>query len=627
VALTFVPAIIGALTVLIMYFLGKDTAGKAAGLLAALFLALEPTYIERTGLGFFDTEVPGIIALVFFALVFLRAIDEKRSLRSSMMYTVFSGLALTYFILGWGAAYYIEGLVALFVFVLILLKRYTPRLLITYSMTFGIALFGATKFPDVSLNYLTSAAIIPVAAIFLLLCLAEFQRNNISLRTKLTLTGVVSAIIVVGFVGLWQLGFMENIAGKFATVIDPFIRASNPLIDSVAEHRVSSWGSMYVELGIGIFFFLSGLYFTLRNPTNRNIFLLLFGVTGLYFAASMVRLLAIYAPAFALLVGAGVVGILKPFFTLLREAPQVVTRAKRGIMRVSKEYSGIAIFLVFILLTTNLAFSPQSNGVPRVYGQAYNPLSVTSSSVPLATNVPAWTDMLNYCKTNLQGTDVVVAWWDYGYWLGILGNVTSIADNATINATQIENDGFIMMGNETNSLRMLQQYNASYILVFITIGLSQDQSSGAVSAQLSRYGDEAKWSWMARISGQGMTRLVNQGYVDQSDSWIDENAFGSFDNDTQSASYGQWVWNAKGTNSTIYKLMSYALERWTEVGGTSNAQYQVSNSMTTVQPTYFTEQYFAGEDTDPLAYGGLIPVVALYKINWAAYNNAINPTG
>jgi hypothetical protein len=296
-------------------------------------------------------------------------------------------------------------------------------------------------------------------------------------------------------------------------------------------------------------------------------------------------------------------------------------------MRVSKEYSGIAIFLVFILLTTNLAFSPQSNGVPRVYGQAYNPLSVTSSSVPLATNVPAWTDMINYCKTNLQGTDVVVAWWDYGYWLGILGNVTSIADNATINATQIENDGFIMMANETNSLRMLQQYNASYILVFITIGLAQSQTTGAIAAQLSRYGDEAKWSWMARISGQGMTRLVNQSYVDQADSWTDENAFGSFDNNTQSSTYGQWLWNNKGTNSTIYKLMSYALERWVEVGGTSNAQYQVSAGMQAVQPTYFTEQYFAGEDTDPLAYGGLIPVVALYKINWNAYDNAINATG
>ena len=624
---SFIPALVGMLTVLIMYFLGKDMAGKAAGLLAALFLALEPTYIQRTALGFFDTEVPGILGLVLFIFLFLRAIDENRSLRSSLTYTAFSTLTLIYFILGWGAAYYILGLTALFVFVLILLKRYNPRLLLTYSIVFGVALFAATKFPEISLDYLVSAAVIPVAAVFLLLCLAEVQRNNVTLRTKLMLTALVSAIIIVGFVGLWQFGYMESIAGKFATVLDPFLRAANPLIASVAEHRVSAWGNMYIELGIGIVFFLAGLYFTLRNPTNRNIFLLLFGITSLYFAASMVRLLAVLAPAFALIVASGITGILRPFFTLLRETPQVFARAKRGIARVSKEYSGIAIFLVLVLLVTNLAFSPQTGGVPRVYAQSSSPLSVTSSSIPVAADVPEWTNMLQYCQNSLQSTDVVAAWWDYGYWLGILGNVTSLADNATINATQIENIGFIMMANETDALRMLQQYDAKYILVFITIGISQSQSTGALSAQLANYGDEAKWFWMARISGQGMTRLVNQGYVDQASSWTDETAFGNYDNNTQSATYGQWAWSNQGTNSTIYKLMTYALQRWTEVGGTVDPQYQVSAGIATGQPTFFTEQYFSGEDTTPLAYGGIIPVVALYKINWDAYYNATGTTG
>jgi hypothetical protein len=104
--------------------------------------------------------------------------------------------------------------------VLIILKRYTPRLLLTYSVTFGVALFVATKFPLISLNYLASAAVIPVAGVFLLLCLSEVQRNNITLRTKLLLTALVSVLIVVGFIALWQLGFMERIAGKFITVND-----------------------------------------------------------------------------------------------------------------------------------------------------------------------------------------------------------------------------------------------------------------------------------------------------------------------------------------------------------------------------------------------------------------------
>ena len=362
--------------------------GKPVGLLAALFLALEPTFLQRSNLGWFDTEVPGMLGLLLFIFLFLRAIEENRPLRSSLKYTFGAAAALAYFIMGWGAAYFMLDLAAFFVFVLILLKRYSQRLLLSYSLTFGVALFVATKAPDVSLGYLTSGPVIPIAGVFLLLCLAEVLRNNISSRTKVLLTIASLAVIVGGFVAFWQLGYMESIAGKFITVLDPFIRAANPLIESVAEHRISAWGNIYYDLGIGILFFLTGLYFTLRNPTNRNVFLLLFGLTSLYFAASMVRLLVIFAPAFSLLAAIGILGILKPFYTLLREAPHIAVKTKRGLARVSKEYSGIAIFLVFLLVVTNLAFSPQSGGVPRVYGSAYAPITISAASLPIAPAEP-----------------------------------------------------------------------------------------------------------------------------------------------------------------------------------------------------------------------------------------------
>ena len=147
---------------------------------------------------------------------------------------------------------------------------------------------------------------------------------------------------------------MAVLAGKFITVLDPFIRAASPLIDSVAEQRISAWGNLYIELGIAILFFLVGLYFVLKNPTNRNIFLLLFAVTSLYFAASMVRLLVLFAPAFAIIAGIGIISILKPFFTLLQEAPRTLAKSKRRMARVSKEYSGVAVFVIFMILGNKL---------------------------------------------------------------------------------------------------------------------------------------------------------------------------------------------------------------------------------------------------------------------------------
>jgi dolichyl-diphosphooligosaccharide--protein glycosyltransferase len=621
---SFMPAIMGAICSLVIYFIGKDLGGKPTGLLAALFLALAPSFLQRTSLGFFDTEVPGVLGLLLFMFMFLRAIDGNRPLSSSLKYSLGAAAALAYFITGWGAAYFIVDLTAFFVFVLLLLKRYSPRLLLSYSITFGVALFVATKVPYVSLSYLTSGPVIPIVGVFLLLCVSEILRHNISARTKVSLITVSIAVLVVGFVGSWQLGYMENIGGKFITVLDPFLRSATPLIESVAEHRISAWGNIYYELGIGILFFLAGLYFTLRNPTNRNVFLLLFGLTSLYFGASMVRLLVIFAPAFSLLAATGILGIMKPFYTLLREAPHIAIKTKRGLARVSKEYSGIAIFLVFILIVTNLAFSPQSGGMPRVYGQAYSPITISAASLPLGGNLaepaPEWLNMLSWTQNNLQSTTVVCSWWDYGYWLGIMGNVTTLADNATINGTQIENIGFIFMANETQSLQMLEKYNAKYILVFITLSIGQSSTEQYYVASSAGFGDEGKWVWMARISGQARDRLVRTGFIDEAASWTDETPFGTSDNTT-----GKWVWNDKGTNSTIYKLMSWAKQRWTEAAGMG---YVVPDEAG-VQPTYFKEAYFAGLDLNfydaAQKYGGLIPVVALYEIDWQAYYNATSP--
>ena len=325
-----IPPIIGVLSVLVMYFLGKDIGGRTVGLLSALFLALEPSIITRTSLGFFDTQVPGTIGLILFVFLFLRSIDNNRSLRASISYSLGAAATLAYFIAGWGGAYYMIDMTVLFVFVVVLLKRYSQRLLLSYSITFGLALYIAAIVPYLGLTYLTSGAVIPVAGGFVLLLMAELLRNNITLRSKLLLAIASIVVIVGGFSTLYATGFISGsgLQGKFSTVLDPFIRATSPIINSVAEQQISAWGNIYIELGIGILFFLIGFYFVLKNPTNRNIFLIVFAITSLFFAASMIRLLAIFAPAFAIIAGIGVMGLVKPFYTLLKEAPHTLAKNK-----------------------------------------------------------------------------------------------------------------------------------------------------------------------------------------------------------------------------------------------------------------------------------------------------------
>ncbi len=616
---SIITVVLGTLSVLIVYFIGKDMGGRAVGLLAALAMALAPSFLQRSSLGFFDTEIPGVLGLTLFILLFLRSMDAKRSLRASLIYAVGAALALAYFISGWGAAYYILDLTALFVFVLVLLKRYDRRLLINYSVTMGLGLLIAIQVPYIGLGYLTSGPMVPVAAVFIALLVAELLRHNISAKTKMTITIASVVAIVLAFIPLWYFGYLGSIAGKFQSVLDPFVRAAAPLIESVAEHRISAWGNLYYELGIGILFFLVGLYFTLKNPTNRNVFLIIFAGTGLYFASSMVRLLVIFAPAFAIVMAIGTIGLIKPFVTLLKEGSGPAVKTKRKLMKVSKEYSGFALLLVFIVLMSQFAFNPFAGGMPRVYGSAYAPTAISASSLPVIPNdqVPQWLNMLSYTKNNLNSSDVVVAWWDYGYWLSVLGNVTTLADNATINATQIENIGFAYMATEDQALKMLSTYDqdrVQYILVFTVLQIYQSSSSGTTTygAYPANVGDEGKWMWMARISGQAKDRLVAEGFMNSNTAWTDESSFGSYSNTTN-----LFQWNSKGENTTFYKLMTTAWKQYTDKSGGL-----VSLPYTAVAPTYFTPVFVSGAEITGLSNGAIVPLIALYKIDWAAYNNA-----
>jgi len=633
-----IPPAVGVISVFVMYLLGKDIGGRAVGLLSALFLALAPSIIERTSLGFYDTQVPGTIGLILFIFFFLRSIDNNRSLRASILYSIGAGVTLAYFIAGWGGAYYMIDASVLFVFVLLILRRYNQRLILSYSITFGLALFIATQVPYIGLDYLTSGAVIPVAGGFVLLLIAELLRNNISLRTKVLLTLSSLVIIVAGFATLWITGRItaSGLSGKFSTVIDPFIRASSPIINSVAEQQLTAWGNIYVECGVGILFFLVGMYFILKNPTTKNVFFIVFAVTSLFFAASMVRLLAIFDPGFAIIAAVGIMGVLKPFYTLLKEAPRALAKSKRKLPRVSREYSGVAVFLIFVILVTLFAFSPQTGGIPRAVEQSFVPTALSASSLPiggasLTQPVSAWIDALAWIKSNVPSNNVVVAWWDYGDWLSDIGNVTTLCDNTTYNSTQIGNVGLIMMGTENQSMIMLNHYEnynnpgrVNYILVFLVLAIEQSSTtSGAYSAVPAGYGDEGKFVWMARISGTYEQQYIKEGYMGTGaglTEWKDETVFGSYSNTT-----GAWTWNSKGENCTLNELMYNAAVQY--CNSLSSSGVSISPSWTATMPTYFTLVENFGSNISPYQYGGLVPLVALYKINYGAYYKATGATG
>jgi dolichyl-diphosphooligosaccharide--protein glycosyltransferase len=224
----------------------------------------------------------------------------------------------------------------------------------------------------------------------------------------------------------------------------------------------------------------------------------MYSLTALYFSASMIRLTIVLAPALCILGAFALVNIIDQFVEIAKGASS--RRRRRFIPRVGKGYSLVIIAALFITIIYPLT---------RSIDYGYSPTTIDSSSIPIRTNIGDWSETLTWLKNNLPSDTVVASWWDYGYWISVIGDKISLADNGTINGTQIAQLGQMFMSNETEALTILKHYDAKYVVVFTTLRLALAQNQPIL------YGDEVKWRWMARIGGLDDVKLEDTSITQQ----------------------------------------------------------------------------------------------------------------
>jgi len=161
----FFPVVAGTITVLVAYFLGKDFWGKGAGLLTALFLALNPSSIGRTQLGFLRHEPLGILLMLLIFLFFRRSTIPNSSTRRTVIYSTLTGLSLYYLAAEWAGSLFPLDLIPLYVVVIVLMGRYSKKLLLSYSLSMGIfLLFTPLLVPKLGYGSLTDITWLAVVA-------------------------------------------------------------------------------------------------------------------------------------------------------------------------------------------------------------------------------------------------------------------------------------------------------------------------------------------------------------------------------------------------------------------------------------------------------------------------------
>jgi dolichyl-diphosphooligosaccharide--protein glycosyltransferase len=412
----------------------------------------------------------------------------------TITYSALAGLSLFYLAATWAASYYPMDLIVLYVAALVVAGRYTRQLLLSYAVTYGIFLFlTPLAVPKIGFGVLTSLAYLVIPGVLVLLLAREAATILPSWKYRTYALIAVSVVLVGVAYALVALKVMELPGGKFLSTLNPFTRLDMPIVESVSEHRPATWASFFYEYNTLTFLGLFGFFFVIRRLRDTDIFITLAALTSLYFSGSLVRLTLILAPTFSALAAIATVEMAKPAVDILRQAVIFPKRRIPGLVKIGREF-GLAVLLILIIAIIP-AFS-------KAVASAYAPATIATSSIPVVpsegTKYQDWLEALAWIHDNTPQSSVVMAWWDYGYWITALADRKTLADNGTQNTTQIAMIAQMFMRNETTAIPMMQRYNVSYVMVFVTYASTQQ---GGQPSFLGA-GEDGKWYWMVRIANQ-----------------------------------------------------------------------------------------------------------------------------
>lgn len=124
----FMPAILGALVVIPVYFIGREIGGKSCGLISALIAAVLPgQYFSRTTLGFTDHHAAEIFLSTLTIMFVVLALSSGGSmtfsalqkswptLKRPLLFSALAGISLGLYIDAWASGFLIEGIILLFI--------------------------------------------------------------------------------------------------------------------------------------------------------------------------------------------------------------------------------------------------------------------------------------------------------------------------------------------------------------------------------------------------------------------------------------------------------------------------------------------------------------------------------
>ena len=497
------PAVIGSLTVIVIFGLVRLFAGTTAGLFASLLFAISLPIILRGTVGWFKSEPLGIFyALLGFYFFFSGIRSENKKIAFSKI--ILGGIIMTFAMASWGGIQFLIIPLGLFILALPFVRKDHKFLLWSIPLFVGTFLLSALMFerPGSGFVFGLGGILLIIPTIFLVVCIfiQKISKDEYKIRNGLIL--LFSILIIGAFLVTIseELDFLPLPSFRYLNALNPFLTTLDPLTDSVAEHATTSLELSFFFHSILLIFSALGAWFLLSKKipssiiferNDMRVFVLIMGITGVYVSSAFIRLEVFASISLIFLTSIGLSILIKEIFKIN------LSKKKNYSLKIS------SITIIFILFTIPLVYPTTSNWINSV---DFPPTILNGgTSYPPSND---WIETLEWIKLNTPEDSVVASWWDYGYWISTVAERTTLIDNATLSDWQIAKVAEIFMSTPDEAWNLLTAWDVDYVVVYVAAQRLAGDWNGDSLYVLNGGGDESKKPWFMRIAGVELSKYL-----------------------------------------------------------------------------------------------------------------------
>jgi len=526
------PAVLGALSIVPIYYITKQVFDWKAGIVAAALLTVIPANILRSMVGNLNHHVaaevlfPSIL-LLFFMLALkgqltfrkTRTFALTRDDQKTLLYAALAGVFVTALLLTWLGGFLFLGIIGVYAiiqFIIFHVKRARSDNLTLIGVTMLLVSL-VTMLPvcftthfAMMIDPLHLSLFQPLLLTLLLVvfcifgALAYYMRNLHRALYPLLICGIV----IVGSVGLYVLkpdlavtvftgyGFFTQ-TGVLQTVAE-----AQPLFGGAGGFQLNTVGSYFQLLLVTAILGLVVLVYRIyRKQDEAALLLVVWSVVALVLATIQSRFTFLASANIAILSGFVIVWIMD---RLIGKAYGKISDAEdsgsvRSIFRRDVKYTqllGVLIVIAVLLLPSINVTTVYARNVPMISSDWAESLQWMKSNTPATSNFNVTSDQ--------RPEYGVLSWWDYGNWIIYLGHRPAVANNFQTGVADAAH--FFTSQNESDTLGIIHNRNVKYVMTDYEIADAYGKFQAI--ALLSGHGVDAFFTSQPQFSGGQVTEQM-----------------------------------------------------------------------------------------------------------------------